>query len=86
MSEVTLAQIDAMVEALPLPDQRRLIQRIEQRLSSGQDYFARAEAFIKGCLENPVHVIAPAELYDIGLMDSGVEMAAIRDERGDQLL
>lgn len=74
MSAVTLGQ----VEALPPQDQQRLIDRISERPAARQDYFAGAEAFLKICLENPVRPAAG--------MDAGEEIAAMREERGDQLL
>jgi hypothetical protein len=76
-SAVTLGQIETLVEALPAQDQQRLVERINARLAARQDYFARAEAFLKTCLESPV--LPTAE------MDAGVEVAAMREERGDQL-
>jgi hypothetical protein len=72
ISAVTLEQIVGMVEALPTPDQERLVARLNERLASRQEYFARAEAFITTCLENP---IVPA----CG-MDSGIAIAEMRDE------
>jgi hypothetical protein len=86
MSAVTLGQIEEMVEALPLPDHERLIVRLNERLASRQEYFARAETFIKTCLESPVRPKSSTELDDLGLFDSGTEIAEMRDERGDQLL
>jgi len=77
LSAVTLGQVEALVEALPLRDQQRLIDRISERLAARQDYFAGAEAFLKTCLENPVRPAAG--------MDAGKEIAALREERGDPL-
>ena len=78
MGVVTFGQVEAMAEALPIQDQQRLIDRIGERLASRQDYFVRAEAFIKTCLENPVR---PA----LG-MDAGEEIEDMRNERGNELL
>ncbi|MCW3051596.1 MAG: hypothetical protein JWN14_766 [Chthonomonadales bacterium] len=74
---MTLGQVEELVVALPLPDQQRLIERISERLEAQPDYIARAEAFLKTCLENPVRPIA--------VMNAGEETAAMRAERGDDL-
>jgi hypothetical protein len=50
---VTSGQEEELAAALPLTDQQRLIERIRERLAARQDYFARAEAFLKICLESP---------------------------------
>jgi hypothetical protein len=76
-SEVTLGQVEELVQALPPQDQQRLIERMSERLAARQDYFARAETFLKICLESPVRPTTE--------MDAGVEVGAMRDERGDQL-
>lgn len=86
MSALTFGQVEEMVEALPLQDQERLIQRTGERLASRQEYFARAEAFIKTCLESPVRPKSSNGLDVLGLMDVGKEIAEMRDERGDQLI
>jgi hypothetical protein len=75
---VTLRQVEELVAALPLPDQQRLIERMAQRLNARRDDMARAEAFLKACLESPVRPAAE--------MDAGEEIAAMREERGDDLL
>ena len=74
---MTLEQIEKLVEALPLQDQQRLVGSVSERLMVHEDYFARAQAFLKTCIENPIRPAAA--------MDSGVEIASMREERGDQL-
>jgi len=86
MSSVTLEQIEDMVKALPMQDQERLIGRLSEHLVSRQDYFARADSFIKTCVENPVRPQSYTVVDDFGMIDSGLEIAEMRDERGDQLL
>ena len=76
-SAVTLGQVEALAVALPVRDQQRLIERISERIAVRQDYFTRARAFLKTCLESPVR---PASG-----MDAGEEMRTMREERGDEL-
>ena len=75
---VTLGQVEELAAALPLLEQERLIERITQRINARRDDRVQAEAFLKACLESPVR---PASA-----MDAGEEMAAMREERGDDLL
>lgn len=74
---ITLRQVEELAAALPLRDQLRLIERIAQRLKAQKDNMARTEVFLKTCLESPVSPIAD--------MDAGEEIAAMREERGDEL-
>jgi hypothetical protein len=75
---MTLGQVEELVKTLPMTDQQRLIERISERLAERQNYFTRADAFLQTCRENPVRPNAD--------MDAGDEIAAMREERGDQLL
>jgi hypothetical protein len=74
---VTFGQIEELVEALPLHDQQRLIESVSGRLMAHQGYFARAQAFLNTCVDNPVRPGAR--------MDSGEEFASMREERGSYL-
>ena len=75
---VTLRQVEELAAALPPSDQQRLIERMTQRLDARHDDVARAEAFLQRCLASPVRPSAE--------MDAGEEIAAMREERGDDLL
>ena len=75
MSTVTLWQIEEMVDALPMQDQERLVLRLNERLASRQEYFARAEAFIRTCLESPVCPKSSTDLDYLRIMDAGKEIA-----------
>jgi len=75
--DVTLGQIEELVEALPLLEQQRLVQSVNGRLTAQQGNFSHMQAFLKACVENPVRPSVR--------MDSGEELAAMRDERGSQL-
>lgn len=74
---MTLRQVEELAATLPAQDQKHLVERISKRLLEGQDHFARAQAFLTTCLENPVRPAAG--------MDAGEEIAAMREERGDWL-
>lgn len=74
---MALRQVEELAEALPLPEQQRLIERMTRRLQARQEGLARAEAFLKTCMECPVH--------PTGQMDAGEEIARMRQERGDNL-
>jgi len=86
MAAVTYSQVAEMVDALPLHDQQRIVQRIGDRLATQQEYFVVAAAFLKHCLENPIRPESSASLDGQKLLDSGKEIADMREERGDQLL
>lgn len=76
-STVTLGEVEELAAALPLPDQQRLVEWMSERLATRENTLASARAFLKICLENPVR---PASE-----MDSGAEIAVMREERGKEL-
>ena len=78
MGRVTLGQVEELALALSISDQQLLMQKLGERLTSHQEYFARAEQFLQTCVENPV----PSAM----LMDAGAECADMRNERGNELV